>query len=56
MHEDPDGMTALNKFGALKFIETSFQDYSPVIDMAEKAGINLSDWPFRDVREARPYR
>ncbi len=56
MHEDPDGMAALNKFGALKFIETSFQDYSPVIDMAEKAGINLSDWPLRNVREARPYR
>jgi phosphonate transport system substrate-binding protein len=56
MHEDPQGMAALNKFGALKFIETSFEDYSPVLDMAGKAGIDLSDWPLRDIREARPYR
>jgi len=56
MHLDPQGQKALADFGALRFIETSFEDYSPVLEMAEKAGIDLSEWPLRDVRDARPYR
>jgi phosphonate transport system substrate-binding protein len=56
MDEDPRGREALEKFGALRFIETSVEDYQPVIDMAEKAGINLEEWPLRDIRGARPYR
>jgi phosphonate transport system substrate-binding protein len=56
MDELPEGRTALEKFGALRFIETSVSDYQPVIDMADKAGINLTEWPLRDVRGARPYR
>jgi phosphonate transport system substrate-binding protein len=56
MHEDPKGKKVLSDFGALKFIETSYEDYAPVFDMAEKAAIDLEDWPLRDVRDARPYR
>ena len=56
MHKDPTGRKVLSDFGALEFIETSFQDYVPVLDMAEKASIDLRDWPLRDVRDARPYR
>jgi phosphonate transport system substrate-binding protein len=56
MDSDPEGRRALERFGALRFIETSAGDYQPVIDMAEVAGINLAEWPLRDVRGARPYR
>jgi phosphonate transport system substrate-binding protein len=56
MHEDPTGKKVLSDFGALRFIETSSDDYAPVFDMAEKAAIDLRDWPLRDVRDARPYR
>lgn len=56
MHEDPEGRQVLSDFGALKFIATTSQDYAPVLDMAETAGIDLKDWPLRDVRDARPYR
>jgi phosphonate transport system substrate-binding protein len=56
MHIDPEGKQALAEFGALRFIETSFQDYAPVLDMAKSASINLREWPLRDVRDARPYR
>lgn len=56
MDGDAEGQKALADFGALKFIETSFEDYRPVIDMAETAGIDLADWPLRDVRGNRPYR
>lgn len=56
MADDEEGQSVLKQFGALRFIETSFDDYRPVIDMAESAGINLVEWPLRDVRGARPYR
>jgi len=56
MHNDEAGRKVLSDFGALKFIDTSSQDYAPVLEMAEKAGIDLTDWPLRDVRDARPYR
>jgi len=56
MHESPEGRETLRKFGAERFVETSFEDYRPVIDMAGQAGIDLAHWPLRDVRGARPYR
>ena len=56
MNMDEEGRKALREFGALQFIETSFKDYQPVIDMAETAGIDLAGWPLRDVRGDRPYR
>ena len=56
MHENAAGRKVLSDFGALKFIETSSRDYAPVLNMAEVAGIDLKDWPLRDVRDARPYR
>ena len=56
MHLAPEGRTALADFGAIRFVETTFEDYAPVLEMAEKAAIDLKDWPLRDVRDARPYR
>lgn len=56
MHESEEGRQVLERFGAVRFIETSIEDYRPVIDMAAQANIDLSKWPLRDVRGARPYR
>lgn len=38
------GQRILEKFGALKFVETNGADYDPVIQMTKKAGLNLSDY------------
>jgi phosphonate transport system substrate-binding protein len=56
MHENAAGRRVLSDFSALKFIDTSSKDYAPVLKMAETAGIDLKNWPLRDVRDARPYR
>jgi len=46
MHTDPDGMVVLKKFGAVKFIETSEEDYIPLFDIAKDAGINLEEYEY----------
>ncbi len=56
MDKNPRGREVLAQLGARSFIETTFDDYQPVFEMADKAGINLSEWPLRDTRGARPYR
>ncbi len=48
LHNDPDGRQVLEKFGVLKFIETTAQDYQPVIDMANKAGIDMRQYKYRN--------
>ena len=41
-----EGQTVLEKFNALKFIETNTADYKPVFEMAEHAGINLKTYRY----------
>jgi len=48
MDTDPEGRNVLKEFGALKFIETTEKDYDPVHDMAEKAGIDLKKYKWRN--------
>ena len=48
MHNDPEGQTVLKQFGALKFIETSAKDYEPVHELAQKAGIDLKNYKWRN--------
>lgn len=48
IHTDPEGQAVLKKFGALKFIETTAKDYEPVHVMAEKAGIDLKKYKWRN--------
>jgi phosphonate transport system substrate-binding protein len=45
---DPDGARVLEQFGALRFIETTAQDYAPVTEMARKAGIDLRAYRYRN--------
>ena len=48
MTSDPEGREVLAAFGALRFVETSRDDYAPVFDMASKAGIDLSTYDYRN--------
>ncbi len=48
MASDPEGLRVLESFGALKFVETSRDDYAPVFDMASKAAIDLSAYDYRN--------
>jgi phosphonate transport system substrate-binding protein len=44
----PEGKAVLDKFRAIKFIETTINDYKPVFDMADKAGIDLKKYIYRN--------
>jgi phosphonate transport system substrate-binding protein len=44
--KDPDGKVVLQKFGGIKFIETTVADYEPVFDIARKAGINIKEYVY----------
>jgi phosphonate transport system substrate-binding protein len=48
LHDDAEGDRVLNQFGAIKFIETTVQDYQPVFDMATKAGIDIKTYDYRN--------
>src|SRR5512140_1355623 len=42
MHLDPDGKKVLERFGALKFIETTNSDYSVVLNYAKEIRLDLA--------------
>jgi phosphonate transport system substrate-binding protein len=44
--KDPAGGAVLTEFGALRFIETTAEDYRPVIEMAHEAGIDLKRYDY----------
>lgn len=46
LHADPDGDRVLRQFGALRFIETTADDYRPVLDLARKAGIDVGSYQY----------
>ncbi len=48
IHNDPDGKGVLEKFGAIKFIETTEGDYKPVYEMARKAGIDIKTYAYKN--------
>jgi phosphonate transport system substrate-binding protein len=49
MHTRQDGQRALRQFQAQRFIATSASDYEPVFAMARQAGLDLADWPLREI-------
>jgi phosphonate transport system substrate-binding protein len=49
MHQDKRGQQVLEKFGAAKFIETTAQDYSPVIAYADDIGIDITKGVSKDM-------
>jgi phosphonate transport system substrate-binding protein len=48
LHNEPEGKEILEKVGALKFIETTATDYRPVFDMADKAGVDMRQYKYRN--------
>jgi phosphonate transport system substrate-binding protein len=48
MESDPDGKVVLQQFGVIRFIETTSDDYKPVLELAEKAGINLKNYKYQN--------
>jgi ABC-type phosphate/phosphonate transport system substrate-binding protein len=48
MHLDPDGKKVLERFGALKFIETTNTDYGVVLKYAGDIHLNLSTYDYKN--------
>jgi len=48
LNKKKEGKNILNKFGALKFIETTNEDYSSLHKMVQDIGINLKDFPYKN--------
>ncbi len=46
LNTDPDGERILKQFGALRFIDTTVQDYQLVNDLARKAGIDVKTYEY----------
>lgn len=46
INSDPEGKTTLQQLDALKFIETTVNDYQPVFDMARKSGIDILKYKY----------
>jgi phosphonate transport system substrate-binding protein len=46
MDKDASGQRALQEFGAIRFIPTTKEDYAPVFDVAERAGIDLKEYEY----------
>jgi phosphonate transport system substrate-binding protein len=46
MHNDPDGIHVLKNFGALKFIETTDDDYAAVYKYVKEIGLNLATYDY----------
>ncbi len=46
MDQDAEGRRALAQFGASRFIATAAQDYGPVIEYAERIGLNLATYEY----------
>jgi len=48
MHLDPDGKRVLDQFAAQRFIETTNEDYRPVLKYAEHIHLNLNTYDYRN--------
>lgn len=48
LDKDPEGKQVLEKFGALRFIETTRNDYRVVSKMAKDAGIDIKSYNYRN--------
>lgn len=46
--KNPEGKKVLEKFGAIRFIETTVADYKPVFDLSNNAGIDIKKYDYRN--------
>jgi phosphonate transport system substrate-binding protein len=47
LHETPEGQEVLKKFGAIKFVATSNDDYAVVYNMVKQLGIDLQEYSYK---------
>ena len=47
LHESTEGQEVLKNFGALKFIETTDQDYKALYNMVQQLGISLQEYSYK---------
>jgi phosphonate transport system substrate-binding protein len=47
MHSDPEGKKVLSRFGAVKFIPTSDDDFKPLYDLVRHLKIDLGSYPYK---------
>lgn len=48
LHNSADGQLALKAMGAQRFVNTAKQDYQPVFDLAQEAGIDLKAYHYNN--------
>ena len=48
MNNNSDGREILSRFGAEKFIETTESDYASVFDIADRAGLDLRNYEYKN--------
>jgi phosphonate transport system substrate-binding protein len=46
LHHNPQGLEVLKKLGTKRFVETSREDYQPVLDLAVEAGIDMKNYKY----------
>ncbi len=47
MHSDPEGKKVLFRFGAVRFIPTSDDDFKPLYDIVKHLKINMGSYPYK---------
>jgi phosphonate transport system substrate-binding protein len=47
MHADPEGKRVLRRFGAVRFIPTSDDDFKPLYDLVRHLRIDLASYPYK---------
>jgi phosphonate transport system substrate-binding protein len=47
MHNDPEGKKVLNRFGAVRFIPTTDDDFKPLYDLVRHLRIDLASYPYK---------
>ncbi|MCF6289434.1 MAG: phosphate/phosphite/phosphonate ABC transporter substrate-binding protein [Desulfobacterales bacterium] len=48
LDQDPAGVSVLKSLGAVRFVKTGKDDYQPVFDLAEEAGLQLKEYHYKN--------
>jgi len=53
MNNEPEGKKALEKFGAIRFIQTTNADFKPLYDLAKHLKVELTSYPYKKEQNRR---
>jgi phosphonate transport system substrate-binding protein len=54
MHTDPEGKKVLSRFGAVRFIPTTDDDFKPLYDLVRHLKIDLGSYPYKKNGQSLP--